>query len=104
MLGGALATWFIEDGLHAEQDAATERYDAATRYCRTPRCVELDGERATFQLVNNVLLFGGIAVVTGATVWYVITQLRAPERAALGWNFQLTPSPTGVLFGVRGVL
>lgn len=54
--------------------------------------------------MNNVLFFGGLAAVAGATVWYFVARPRAPERPAAAWNFLLTPSPSGLLFGVRGTL
>ena len=62
------------------------------------------GNRGITPPVNNVLFFGGLAAVAGATVWYFVARPRAPERPAAAWNFLLTPSPSGLLFGVRGTL
>ena len=107
MLGGALATFVIEDGLRTEQLSNGLCYNDESdrrRYCTAPRGFEIEDERATLRVVNNVLFFGGLAAVAGATVWYFVARRRASERPAAAWNFQLTPSPSGVLFGVRGAL
>lgn len=97
MLGGAVATFVIERsaredyGLYQCRDNPGE----GSRDCVDPAAFTVDERRDTLRVVNNVLFFGGLAAVTGATVWYLVARLRGAERPTTAWNLQLTPTPTG---------
>jgi hypothetical protein len=104
MLGGAVATFVLEQSAREDYGLyqCRENTGAGSRDCVDPAALAVDERRDTLRVVNNALFFGGLAAVTGATVWYLVARLRGTERPASAWNLQFAPTPAGGVAALHG--
>lgn len=104
-LGGAVVTYVLADSARSEAAMyCTENPATLVRDCQDQRGVDAAGRRDTLQIVNNVLLFGGIGIVAGAATWYVIGRVTGERRTARGWDLQVAPTSGGAVVGFSGVM